>query len=82
MGKPVGGADDHDLLADPHCVGVAYRGHSHGRCDTLELQERDIGARTGRDAVDDVGAVMTLPSLETRTPEPVSLKRVTPPALT
>ena len=40
---------NHDLLADPHRVGVAYLRHSHGRCDTLELQERHIGGGNGRD---------------------------------
>ena len=49
MGKPVGGADDHDLLADPHRVGVACLRHAHGRRHPLELEQRHIGRRIGRD---------------------------------
>ena len=47
--EPVGGADDHDLLADPHRVGVTHPRHPHGLGHALELQERDIGGRIGRD---------------------------------
>ena len=48
-GQPVGGADDHDLLADLHRVGVTDSRHPHGLGHTLELQERDIGGRVGRE---------------------------------
>jgi hypothetical protein len=49
MREPVGGADDHDLRTDPHRVGVTELRHLHGRRHALELQERDIGGRIGRD---------------------------------
>src|SRR5262249_60822182 len=49
MRQPVGGTDDHDLLADPHGVGITDLGHPHGRWPALELQEGDIGGRIGRD---------------------------------
>ena len=37
MSEPVRGADDHDLLADPHRVGVTEPRHPHGRRHALEL---------------------------------------------
>ena len=48
MREAVGGADDHDLLADPHRVGVTDPRHLHRRRHALELQERDVGVRIGR----------------------------------
>src|SRR5256885_4440352 len=35
--------------ADPHRAGITEPRHPHSRCHALELQERDIGGRIGRD---------------------------------